>query len=65
MEIDRIRIKLIFRNSLVVVQKLICGENRMTLGGWVLMISTGFFTVAFVWCMTLVLLHKPEKEDLE
>jgi hypothetical protein len=38
----------------------------MTLGGWVLMISTGlFFTVAFICCMSFVLLHKPEQNNLE
>jgi hypothetical protein len=38
----------------------------MTLGGWVLMISTGsVFTVALIWCMRLVLLHEREQEDHE
>jgi hypothetical protein len=38
----------------------------MTLGGWILMISTGsIFTVALIWCMSLVLLHEPEQDNLE
>jgi hypothetical protein len=35
----------------------------MTLGGWILMLSTEIvFTVALVYCMRLVLQHKPEPE---
>jgi hypothetical protein len=38
----------------------------MTLGGWILMISTGsIFTVALISCLWMLLLHKPEQENDE
>jgi hypothetical protein len=38
----------------------------MTLGGWILMISTELvFTVALVSCMWLVLIHVPEQDNHE
>ncbi|MDR1923828.1 MAG: hypothetical protein LBQ66_05600 [Planctomycetaceae bacterium] len=46
------------------MNKINKGEKEMTVGGWILMLSTELlFTVALIWCMRRVLLHKPKTED--